>query len=93
MEIKIIRLTQQVTKDLKLKDGEGYSLSYVRKVLSNNDERKNEDVELIARTIKQSVKKTTECLLLNFEGVKAGNQFLIPVGKPKKKKKKRLSLK
>lgn len=87
MEFKTRHIIKDVTKQLKFKDGEGFSLRYIDAVLSKSDDRKNEDIELIAKIVESSVENTAKILIRDFEGIKKGKQFLIPVGQPKKKKK------
>tara|TARA_R110002049_G_scaffold158580_1_gene323464 strand:+ start:268 stop:534 length:267 start_codon:yes stop_codon:yes gene_type:complete len=69
------KLIQRITKDLGLNDGEGYSLVYVKSVLSPINDRKNEEIELIAETLNEASKQATNALLKSFEGLKEEKSF------------------
>jgi DNA-binding transcriptional MerR regulator len=73
------KLIQEITKGLGLNEGEGFSISYIKAVLSEVNERRNEEVELIASALDEAAVQVQQQLLNNFDSIKKGKAHWVRV--------------
>ncbi len=79
MIYKDAELIRDITKELKLNSGRGYSVNYINRVLSTEDKRKNKEIELIASFLNSAVVESKALLTNKFTKLESGKKHWVPV--------------
>lgn len=69
------KFIHELTKELRLNNGEGFTVNYIKQVLSETNPRKNEDIEIIAAVLKNATKQTKKIITQSFVELKEEKTF------------------
>lgn len=79
MIFKDYKLIQSITQELGMNGGEGFSITYIKSVLSEKNPRKNEEIEIIASALNEATVELKRQLLIDFESYKKGRPHMVRV--------------
>lgn len=79
MIAKNYTLIQEISKELGMNDGKGWSYRYIRAVLSEEDKRSNEEIEIIASALNEATANVKEQLIKDFNSFQKGKAHWVRV--------------